>query len=86
MIVSGAIGPVPCCCQVKQPGLVKEAVAPPIVVWSSSPAFLPGSLPQDAPQPSPDPAIDALERIKLAEAEVVVPSPQYWVNPLNDAF
>ena len=66
----------PCCPQAEQPGLVKEVVAPPLVVLSSAPAFPFGAFSQDASQPSPDPAVNALERIKLAKAEVVVPPPQ----------
>ena len=50
----------PCCCQVEQSGLVKEAVAPPLMVFPSALAFSLGALSQDASQPSPDPSVDAL--------------------------
>jgi hypothetical protein len=76
----------PCCCQVEQPGLVKEAVAPPLVILGSGPAFLLGTFSQEASQSSPDPAVYALQRIQLAKAEVVVSPPQDRIYPPDDAL
>jgi hypothetical protein len=44
----------PCCSQVEQYGLAKEAVAPPLMVFPSTPAFFLGASSQDASQPSSD--------------------------------
>ena len=76
----------PSCSQVKQPGLVKEAVGPSLVIESFglAPSF--GSFSQDASQPASDPAVHTLKRVEFAMPEVVVPPPQDRINFPNDAF